>query len=128
VTQPDEDLVRATIAAFGCGDLVTLQNQFFAADIVWHIVGTGPLAGDYQGAAQVMELLAKISELSGGTVRTELRDVSDDSTVVFTAIRAGRAGKQLQLNLVHIIRAENGKATEVWTQSSDPAAAAEFWS
>jgi len=86
------------------------------------------LAGDYQGATQVMELLAKISELSGGTVRTELRDVSDDRTVVFTAIRAERAGKQLQLNLVHVIHAENGKATEVWTQSSDPAAAAEFWS
>ena len=47
-----------------------------------------------------MELLAKISELSGGTVRTELRDVSDDRTVVFTSIRAGRAGKQLQLNLL----------------------------
>jgi ketosteroid isomerase-like protein len=47
---------------------------------------------------------------------------------VFTAIRAERAGKQLQLNLVHVIHAENGKATEVWTQPSDPAAAAEFWS
>ncbi len=128
VTQPDEDLVRAASAAFGCGDLGALQDQFFAADIVWHIAGTGPLAGDYQGAAQVMELLAKISELSGGTVRTELRDVSDDRTVVFTAIRAERAGTQLQLNLVHVIHAENGKATEVWTQSSDPAAAAEFWS
>jgi len=128
VTQPDEDLVRAASAAFGRGDLGALQDQFFAADIVWHIAGTGPLAGDYQGAAQVTELLAKISELSGGTVRTELRDVSDDRTVVFTAIRAERAGKQLQLNLVHVIHAENGKATEVWTQSSDPAAAAEFWS
>jgi len=131
VTKPDEDLVRAASAAFGRGDLAALGalgDQFCASDIVWHIAGTGPLAGDYHGAAQVMELLATISELSGGTVRTELRDVSDDRTVVFTAIRAGRAGKQLQLNLVHVIHAENGKVTEVWTQSSDPAAAAEFWS
>jgi ketosteroid isomerase-like protein len=78
VTQPDEDLVRAASAAFSRGDLGTLQDQFFAADIVWHIAGTGPLAGDYHGVAQVIELLAKISELSGGTVRTELRDVSAD--------------------------------------------------
>jgi ketosteroid isomerase-like protein len=127
VTQP-EDLVRAASAAFGRGDLGALQDQFLAADIVWHIAGTGPLAGEYHGAAQVMELLAKISELSGGTVRTELRDVSDDRTVVFAAIRAERAGKQLQLNLVHVIRAENGRVIEVWTQSSDPPAAAEFWS
>jgi uncharacterized protein len=128
-TSPARLLSRGpAIAAFARGDLGALQDQFFAADIVWHIAGTGPLAGDYQGAAQVMELLAKVSELSGGTVRTELRDVSDDRTVVFTAIRAERAGKQLQLNLVHVIHAENDKATEVWTQSSDPAAAAEFWS
>ena len=128
VTQPDEDLVRAASAAFGRGDLDALRDQFIAHDIIWHIAGTGPLAGHYHGAAQVMELLATISELSGGTVRTELRDVSDDRTVVFTAIRAGREGKELQLNLVHVIHAENGKATEVWTRSSDPAAAAEFWS
>jgi hypothetical protein len=56
VTQPDQDLVRAASAAFGRGDLGALRDQFFAADIVWHIAGTGPLAGDYQGAAQVMEL------------------------------------------------------------------------
>ncbi len=128
MTQPDEDLVRAASAAFRRGDLGALRDQYFAADIVWHIAGTGPLAGEYHGAAQVMEVLATIAELSGGTVRTELRDVSDDRTVVLTTIRAERAGRQLQLNLVHVIHAENGKATEVWTQSSDPAAAAEFWS
>jgi uncharacterized protein len=130
MTQPDEDAVRAASAAFGRGDLGALRDQFFAADIVWHIAGTGPLAGDYEGAAQVMGLLGKISALSGGTVRPELHDVlvSNDHTVALTTIRAGRAGKQLQLNLVHVIHAENGKATEVWTHSSDPAAAAEFWS
>ncbi len=69
MTQPNEDLVRAASAAFGRGDLGALQDQFFAADIVWHIAGTGPLAGDYEGAAQVMGLLGKIAELSGGTVR-----------------------------------------------------------
>jgi len=130
MTQPNEGLVRAASAAFGRGDLGALQDQFLAADIVWHIAGTGPLAGDYAGAAQVMGLLGKISALSGGTVRPELHDVlvSNDHTVALTTIRAERAGKQFQLNLVHVIHAENGKATEVWTHSSDPAAAAQFWS
>jgi uncharacterized protein len=133
MTQPAQsnaDLVQAASAAFGSGDLSTLQDQFFAEDIVWHVAGTGPLAGDYQGVAQVMGLLGKISELAGGTVQPELHDVlvSNDHTVALTTIRAERAGKQLQLNLVHVIHAENGKATEVWTQSSDPAGAAAFWS
>ena len=130
MTQPNEDLVRAASAAFGSGDLDALQDQFFAEDIVWHVAGTGPLAGDYEGVAQVMGLLGKVSALSGGTFQPELQNVqvSADQTVALTTIRAERAGKQLQLNLTHVIHAENGKATEVWTQSSDPAAAAEFWS
>jgi uncharacterized protein len=129
MTQPNEDLVRAASAAFGRGDLSALQDQFFAGDIVWHVAGTGPLAGDYEGLPQVMGLLNKIAELSGGSVQPELRDVlvSADHTVVLTAIRAERGGRQLALNLVHVIRSEGGKATEVWTHSSDPAAAAEFW-
>ncbi len=130
MTQPNQDVVRAASAAFGQGDLSALQDQYFAADIVWHVAGTGPLAGDYEGVAQVMGLFGKISELTGSTVKPELHDVlvSDDHTVALTTIRAERAGKQLQLNLVHVIHTENGKATEVWTQSSDPAGAAEFWS
>ncbi len=130
MTQPNQDVVRAASAAFGQGDLSALQDQYFAADIVWHVAGTGPLAGDYEGVAQVMGLFGKISELAGSTVKPELHDVlvSDDHTVALTTIRAERAGKQLQLNLVHVIHTENGKATEVWTQSSDPAGAAEFWS
>jgi uncharacterized protein len=130
MTQPNQDVVQAASAAFGRGDMGALQGQFFAPDIVWHIAGTGPLAGDYEGAAQVMGLLGKISALCSGPVQPELHDVlvSPDHTVALTTIRAERAGKQLQLNLVHVIHAENGKATEVWTHSSDPAAAAEFWS
>jgi ketosteroid isomerase-like protein len=130
MTQPNEGLVRAATAAFGRGDLGALRDQFFAQNIVWHVAGTGPLAGDYNGVAQVIGLLSKITELSAGTVRPELHDVlvSNDHTVALATIRAERAGKQLQLNLVHVIHAENGKATEVWTHSSDPAAAAEFWS
>ena len=130
MTTPNQDLVRAASAAFGRGEMSALQDQYFAPNIVWHIAGTGPLAGDYQGVAQVMGLLGKVAALAGNTVQPELHDVlvSPDHTVALTSIRAERGGKQLQLNLVHVIHSENGKATEVWTQSSDPAAAAEFWS
>jgi uncharacterized protein len=129
MTQPDEDLAWAASSAFGRGDFSALQNQFFAENIIWHVAGTGPLAGDYLGIAQVMVVLGKISEMSGGTVETDLHDVlvSNDHTVALATIRAERSGKQLQLNLVHVIHSENGKATEVWTYSSAPAAAADFW-
>jgi len=130
MTQSNEELARAASAAFARGNLGALQDQFFAENIVWHIAGTGPLAGDYEGVGQVIGQLGKISALAGGSVRPQVHDVlvSNDHTVVLVTISAERAGKQLQLNLVHVIHAENGKATEVWTHSSDPAGAAQFWS
>jgi uncharacterized protein len=129
VTQPNEDLVRAASAAFARGDLAALQDQFLADEVVWHIAGTGPLAGVYEGAEQVIGQLSKISELAGGTVQPQVHDVliSGDHTVVLVSITAERGGMQLQLNLVHVIHAANGKATEVWTHSSDPGGAAKFW-
>ena len=129
MTQPDDELAWAASSAFGRGDFSALQNQFFAENIIWHVAGAGPLAGHYQGIAEVMGVLGKISELSGGTVETELHDVlvSNDHTVALAAIRAERSGMQLQINLVHVIHSEHGKVTEVWTYSSDPVAAAEFW-
>ena len=130
MTHPNEGLVRAASAAFGRGDVAALRNQFLHNDVVWHIAGTGPLAGDYTGAAEVIGLLTKISQLAGGSVRPDLHDVlvSDDHTVALATIRAQRAGKRLRLNLVHVIHSKDGKATEIWTHSSDPAGAAHFWS
>ena len=130
MTQPNEDLVRAASAAFGRGDLGTLRDQFFAENIVWHVAGTSPIAGDYAGMAQVMGLLGKIFELSGGTIQHELHDVlvGTDHTVALATMRAQRAGRQLQDNIVHVIHGANGKAAEIWTSTTDPAAAAAFWS
>jgi len=130
MTHPNVDLARQANAAFGRGDLDALQNQFFAEDIRWHVPGRGPLADDYEGVAQVLGLLRKIAELSGGTARLELHDVlaNDAHTVTLATIRAERAGKQYQDNLVQVAHVQSGKAAEIWTHPADPYAAEEFWS
>lgn len=130
MTHPNEDLVRQANAAFGSGDLGALQGRYLAEDVAWHVAGRGPLAGDYRGAAQVIALFGKISELSGGTARFELHDVvaDDNHTVSLATITARRAGRQCRDNLVHVMHVHDGKATEVWTHAADPFAAQEFWS
>jgi ketosteroid isomerase-like protein len=131
MTQPDENPIQAFNSAFSRGDMGAL-DQFFTENIVWHLTGTGPLAGSYQGVAQVMGLIGKMSELSGGTLQHELHDVlaSNDHIVVLATVSAQRAGKQqLQDNVVHVIHGSgHGTATEIWTTHSDPAAQADFWS
>jgi ketosteroid isomerase-like protein len=126
MTQSGEDRVRQANAAFGSGDLGALQSQF----VVWHVPGRGPLAGDYQGIAEVIALFSKISELSGGTARFTLHDVlaNGNHMISLATITAERAGKQYQDKLVHVMQVHDGKATEVWTYAADPFAAEEFWS
>ena len=129
MTHPNESLGREANAAFGRGDLNALQS-YFAEDIRWHIPGRGSLAGHHEGIAQVMGMLSKISELSGGTARLELHDIlaNDNHTVTLATISAERAGKHYQDNLVQVAHVQNGKVTEIWTHPADPDAAAGFWS
>jgi uncharacterized protein len=119
---PDAGAMREAMDAF--------WQKSWAADIRYHIPGRSPVAGDYEGTAQVLELFARISELSGGTFRVELHDaVANDhhSVLLFTA-RAERAGKQLEDNAVLTAHRHGRKVTEVWVQATDLYAFDEFWS
>jgi uncharacterized protein len=130
MTQSGEDRVRQANAAFGSGDLAALQSQFLAEEVVWHVPGRGPLAGDYHGIAEVIGLFSKISELSGGTARFTMHDVlaNGNHMISLATITAERAGQHYQDKLVHVMKVRDGKATEVWTYAADPFAAEEFWS
>jgi ketosteroid isomerase-like protein len=127
---PSEDLVREAFAALGRSDIDALQRQYFAADICWHYPGRSPLAGDYEGVVQVVELRGRLSDLSGGTHRIELHDVigNDEHVVALQTTRAERAGKQLEVNIVHVFHVRDGKVVEVWSHHGDLHSSDEFWS
>ena len=93
MAHPNEDLVRKGYAAFGRGDTDALQRQFFAEHVCHHVPGRSPLAGDYQGVAQVLEWLGRQFELSGGTIRAEVHDVvaNDEHAVSLVTVRGERA-------------------------------------
>ncbi len=129
MAHPNEDLVREVYAAGRRGDLDALK-QYFAEDIRWHIPGQSPLAGDYEGFAQVAEGLRRVFELTGGTFRTELHDVvaNDEHVVLLFTGRAEREGRQLEENVAVIHHIRDGKVTEVWYQYTDLYAHDEFLS
>ncbi len=102
MAHPNEDLVREAFVAFGRGDIDALRDRYFADGIRWHLPGRSPLAGDYDGIGQVMEFFGRILELSGGTFRTELRDVvaNAEHAVALHATVAEREGRRLEHNNV----------------------------
>ncbi len=74
MAHPNEDLLRQGLEAFSKGDMEGVA-ALFADDVVWHTPGRGPLAGDHRGKDQVMSMLGKQAELTGGTFRAEAHDI-----------------------------------------------------
>ncbi len=69
--------VRRGYAAFNSQDLDTLRS-IFAADVVQHVPGNGPVAGTHKGVDAVLGYYGKLAELTGGTFRAHLVDVHGD--------------------------------------------------
>lgn len=130
MAHPNEDLVRAGFEAFSRGDLDTLESQFFADGIVWHVPGRNPLGGEYTGIGQVRDYLSRAFQLADGTVDMELQDVlaNDRHAVALFRSRAGRKGRQLDTFDAVIFKVADGKFAEAWHRSGDPYAADAFWS
>ena len=126
---PNVALMRKGYKAFAEGDIATL-NDLFADDIVWHVGGRSPLAGDYKGKQEVFTFFGKITELTGGTFKLDIHDVlaNDDHVVVLVNSSAKRNGKSLSDNGVHVFHVRDGKTVEFWGVESDQYAGDEFFS
>jgi ketosteroid isomerase-like protein len=130
MAHPDEDVVREAFAAFARGDLDALRDQYFAEDVRFHFPGRGPLAGDHEGVAQVLEMFGRAFELSGGTLRLEIHDViaSDAHAIALFTARGERAGRRLDDRTVEVLHIRDGKAAEIWLYPADLYANDQFWS
>ena len=129
MAHPNEDRIRQGYEGFAKGDLQALDG-LFADDIVWHVGGRSPLAGDYKGTDEVFGFFAKLMERSGGTFRVDVHDIlaNDEHGVVFVHSRGQREGKTLGDNTLHAFQLENGKVKEFWGYPGDQYAVDEFWS
>jgi ketosteroid isomerase-like protein len=78
-------LVRKGYAAFNSGDIATLQS-LFSHDIIQHVPGEGPLAGDYKGVEAVLTYYGKLAELTDGTMRAHLVECHGDGHGHVTAV------------------------------------------
>lgn len=130
MAHPNEDLMREGVAAFTRGDMDALREKYFADDIRWHLPGRSPLAGDYEGVAEVLESFGRLFVLTEGTYRVEVHDIiaNDEHAVLLYTSRAEKAGRQLEDHTVLTAHIHDGKMAEVWVQPTDLYAFDEFLS
>src|SRR3954470_15715168 len=119
--QENEAQARRAYGAFAAGDLDTVKSVLHP-DIVWHVAGRSPMAGDYKGIDEVLGFFVKMFTETNGTFTNALKDViaSDTATVVIGQVHAERNGKTIDAEQVAIYRADAaGKVTEASFYSDD---------
>jgi ketosteroid isomerase-like protein len=129
MADPNLDLLRQAYDALGAGDLATLFS-LLSDDVTAHVPGTSPVAGEYRGKEAVGGYVAKLGELSGGTLRFEPHDVTASEAHGVGLVRdlAERGDKALAMNNVHVWHVAGGRLTEIWIYPGDVYAWDEFWS
>lgn len=121
-------LVRTALDSLLLGDLAAFSAAF-ADDVVWHVPGDGPLAGEYQGLPALFALFGRQEGLSDGTLRLEVTDVmaSDDHAVAWQRVTAARDSFRLDVTEALVFRIRDGKVVEVW-QRTDQYTVDDFFS
>jgi hypothetical protein len=125
---PNATLLRNGYAAFARGDVATLTD-LFAQDVVWHLAGNNQLSGEHKGRDSVFAAFAKTASLSGGTFKIELHDVvaNDEHVVALTRATGSREGRTLEVSDADVYHVKDGKVTEMWSLTGDPASTDAFW-
>ena len=125
---PNVARIREGYEAFGAGDLEKVR-EFFDPNVVWHVGGRSPLAGDYKGRDEVFGLFGRAFEVTGGSMKIEVHDIlaNDEHGVALVTRMAERDGRSFEMNEVHVFHISDGKVTEYWGFEQDQRRSDEFF-
>ncbi len=129
MTHPNADVIRSGYEAFGRGDIPAVL-AVFNDDIVWHVGGRNLVSGDYHGHDGVIAFFTKLMEVSGGTFKLDVHDItaSDGHQIAIVDLTAERDGRPYEGNSVHVWHLADGKVAEFRAIPVDPYLDDEFWS
>ena len=123
------EAARRGYAAFDAGDMEAAMDVW-ADEIIWHVGGNGPLAGTYHGKEEIMGMMGKLMEGTGGSFKMDVHDILTNGThgVALVNVSASRNGKSAEGRAVHIWH-DNGGAqmTEFWSIGENQAAFDALW-
>ncbi len=120
---------KGMIAAFNANDLSAVE-ALVDPDLEYTLPGKSPIACHTRGVEPHLQMLKRVRELSGGTLRLEPRAVAADGDylVVWGRITAERSGKRFDSDHCVMYRFANGKVVEGRTVPIDQYAFDAFWS
>jgi ketosteroid isomerase-like protein len=114
---------RRTADAFRARDMEAL-TRLIDGEVVWHVPGTAPLAGEIRGREALFHWFDRLHEITGGTFTLKEHDVlgTDDHVVALSDMSAVRDGVRVSVNTMSVMHFRGGRQQKRWFHPSDPAA------
>ncbi len=109
------ELHRRQSEMYGGGPVEPVAG-LLAEDVVWHVPGRSPIAGEHRGVDAVREYFAKRRELAKATMKMHPAEVLADDQVVVQLVdgTASFGREEVRWRTVGIYRVEDQRIQEVW--------------
>ena len=117
---PNATAYRRAADAFRSGDRDSLA-AVIAADVVWHVPGTHPMAGDIRGRDALMAWLAEVRDKGFWLIEHDVLG-NDEHVCALSVMGARREGIDVQTRVVSIFHYRDGQQLERWFHPVDAAA------
>ena len=90
--------------------------ELLAGDVVWHVPGTSPIAGDYRGREAVTGYFRVRRELAGGAIAIVRGGEAhhEEALVQLADGRASLGGREVEWRTTGVYRVADGKIAEAW--------------
>jgi ketosteroid isomerase-like protein len=103
--------------------------ELLADDIVWHVPGRSPIAGEYRDREAVLGYFARRRRLAGGAIKIiqhgEL--AGEDAVVQLADGSVDLGGEEVSWRTAGVYRVAGGKIAEAWLVPLDAAAFDDAW-
>jgi ketosteroid isomerase-like protein len=117
---PNATAYRRTVEAFRARDLDTLRS-LIAEDVVWHVPGRSPMAGEIRGLDALVAWLGRLGEY-GFTIREHDVFGNEEHVCALSYIGAKRPGLDIETRVTSVFHFRDGRQVERWMYPEDPAA------
>jgi uncharacterized protein len=117
---PNVTAYLATVDAFRARDFAVVKS-LIAEDVVWHVPGGSPMAGDIRGLDALVAWLGRLDEF-GFTIREHDVLGNDEHVCALSYMGARRPGVEFELRVTSVFHFRAGQQLERWFYPEDMAA------
>lgn len=117
---PNVAAYRRTADAFRARDFDAIRS-LVAENVVWHVPGRHPMAGEIRGLDELVAWLSRLSEL-GFTLREHDVFGNDEHVCALSYMGARRPGVVIEIRVTSVFHFRAGRQVERWIYPDGAAA------